>query len=71
MERWTGDGEVWRPEQQREEEHTPRAATNERNQRGREDTVFATVHVFNTRIYALKMPTVEANPSFHKPCSDA
>lgn len=53
------------------EEHTPRAATNERNQRGREDTVFATVHVFNTRIYSLKMPTVEANPSFHKPCSDA
>lgn len=26
--------------------------------------------VFNTCIYSLKMPTVEANPSFHEPCSD-
>ena len=64
------DGEAWGPEQHGKGGGAHSTATNQRNQRGREGTVFVTLYVFNTCIYSSKMPTVEANPSFHKPCSD-
>ena len=70
MEQRMDDGEAWGPEQHGKGGGAHSTATNQRNQRGREGTVFVTLYVFNTCIYSSKMPTVEANPTFHKPCSD-